>query len=207
MVTSALLLGLAGTTWQAREASQARAIAELQRDIARAESQKAREAESSAAREAENVLKQSLYSRAIANFVNHNLLEFTDPDIEPDRNILLRTVLDRAAISIQELKGAPETQAAIRHTLAKSYLSLGEYAEARTHVEAAMELQNSALGETHPESLSTLILRAEIQLRCCEYREANETFTRAVDLCRKSQGDDHVLTLNGVRGQGISWAR
>jgi serine/threonine protein kinase len=207
MVTCALLLGLAGTTWQAREASRARAIAEFQRDIARAESQKAREAESAAAREAENVLKQSLYSRAIANFVNHHLLEFTDPDIEPDRNISLRTVLDRAAISIQALNDAPETQAAMRHTLAKSYLSLGEYAEARTHAEAAMELQNSALGETHPESLSTLILRAEIQLRCCEYREANETFTRAVDLCRKSQGDDHVLTLHGVRGQGISWAK
>ena len=207
MVTSALLLGLAGTTWQAREASRARAIAEFQRDFAQAESQKAREAESNAAREASNVLKQSLYSGAIANFVNHHLLEFTDPDIEPDRNISLRTVLDRAAISIQALNDAPETQSAMRHTLAKSYLSLGEYAEARTHVEAAMELQNSALGETHPESLSTLILRAEIQLRCCEYREANETFTRAVDLCRKSQGDDHVLTLNGVRGQGISWAK
>ncbi len=207
MVTSALLLGLAGTTWQAREASQARAIAELQRDIARAESQKAREAESSAAREAENVLKQSLYSRAIANFVNHNLLEFTDPDIEPDRNILLRTVLDRAAISIQELKGAPETQAAIRHTLAKSYLSLGEYPEARAHAQAAIDLQTSALGETHPESLATLILRAEIQLRCCEYRDADQTFTRAIDLCRNSLGNEHILTLQAIRGQGISWAK
>lgn len=207
MITCALLLGLAGTTWQAREARQARAIAELQRDIARAESQRAREAESNAARDAANVLKQSLYSRATSNFVNQHLLKFTDPDIEPDRDISLRTVLDRAAISIQELNDAPETQAAMRHTLAKSYLSLGEYAEARVHAQAAIELHNSAFGETHPESLATLILRAEIQLRCCEYRDANESFTRAAELCRKNLGCDHLLTLQGIRGQGISWAK
>lgn len=207
MITCALLLGLAGTTWQAREARKARAIAELQRDIARAESEKAREAESNAAREAANVLKQSLYSRATSNFVNQHLLKFTDPDIEPDRNITLRTVLDRAAISIRELNDAPETQAAMRHTLAKSYLSLGEYAEARVHAQAAIELHNSAFGEAHPESLAMLILRAEIQLRCCEYRDANESFTRAAELCRKNLGSDHLLTLQGVRGQGISWAK
>jgi len=207
MVICALVLGLAGTTWQAREASRAQAIAELQRDIARSESQKALEAESRASKEAEKVLKQSVYSQAIANFVNHHLLEFTDPDIEPDRNISLRTVLDRAAISIQALNDAPETQAAMQHTLAKSYASLGEYAEARSHAKAAMELQKNALGETHPESLATRMLLAEIQLRCCEYREANESFTHAVDLCQKSLGSEHILTLQGVRGQGVSWAK
>lgn len=207
MVISALILGLAGTTWQAREASRARAIAELQRDIAQSESQKAYEAESRASREAEKVLKQSVYSQAIANFVNHHLLEFTDPDIEPDRNISLRTVLDRAAVSIQALNDAPETQAAIRHTLAKSYLSLGEYAEARSHAEAAIALQKAALGETHPESLATRMLLAEILLRCCEYREANDAFTRTVELCQKNLGSAHILTLQGVRGQGISWAK
>lgn len=87
MITCALLLGLAGTTWQASKAREARTVAELQTDIARSESQRAREAEFAAVREAENVLKQSRYSIAIANFVNRHLLEFTDPDIEPDRNI------------------------------------------------------------------------------------------------------------------------
>lgn len=209
MVTSALLLGLAGTTWQAREASQARAIAELQRDIARAESQKAREAESSAAREAENVLKQSLYSRAIANFVNHNLLEFTDPDIEPDRNILLRTVLDRAAISIQELNGDPETQAAIRHTLAKSYLSLGEYPAARAHAQAASQKQPPLrIGKLQINKL--LILGNSVALHgsapqigwtgnwgmAASSRDKDFAHVLHSQLCKTSQGEPQMLVRN-----------
>ena len=209
MVTSALLLGLAGTTWQAREASQARAIAESQRDIARAESQKAREAESSAAREAENVLKQSLYSRAIANFVNHNLLEFTDPDIEPDRNILLRTVLDRAAISIQELKAAPETQAAIRHTLAKSYLSLGEYPEARAHAQDASQKQPPLrIGKLQINKL--LILGNSVALHgpapqigwtgnwgmAASSRDKDFAHVLHSQLCKASQGEPQMLVRN-----------
>lgn len=125
LVTSALTMGLIGTCWQAWEASLARKQAETQRDIAREEKLRAEAAQTLAQVEADKSRKEAEITRAVAGFVNNDLIAFADPNLEPDRNIRLREIVDRASKKIDKLRTAPLVEASIRFTLAKSYLGLG----------------------------------------------------------------------------------
>ena len=67
-------------------------------------------------------------TRAINTFVNDDLLGQASPEEEPDRDVKLRTVLDRAAAAIGErFTDQSLVEAAIRLTIGTTYLSLGEY--------------------------------------------------------------------------------
>ncbi len=90
LVSTAVLLGLAGTSWQAWQASIARNQAETQRDIANAETFRAQKAQAIAQEEAAKSEKEAQITRAVASFVNNDLIAFADPNLEPDRNIRLR---------------------------------------------------------------------------------------------------------------------
>jgi serine/threonine protein kinase len=205
LVTISLLMGLVSTLWQARQAREATKSAVTQRDIAKAESWRAQSAEKKALLSAELSKREAEISQAIGTFVNKDLLAFADPDVEPDRNIQLRTLLDRAAKSGSTLQRAPAVEAALRHTLATAYLNLGEYHDASEHADRALELRLSAFGDSHPDTLDSQLLVAEIQLKQSLFRESSKSFQEAVDRCRSGLGDEHSLTLRGLRGLGVAW--
>ncbi len=205
LVVCSLALGLVGTVWQARKANRAARIAEEQRDVARGESERARQAERAASQAAEQSRREAEISQAIGKFVNQDLLAFADPDIEPDRNIQLRTLLDRAAKSVSDLQNVPPVEAALRHTLANAYLNLGEYNESNSHAVRALELRRATYGESDPDTLESLLLLGEIQLRSAVFRDAQKTFQEAIEHCSSKLGPHHTLSLRGLHGLGVSW--
>ncbi len=118
-------LGIIGTAWQAWHASAARQQAEQQRDLATAAANRAQVAQAQAQAEAIKSAREAEITRAVANFVNNDLIAFADPNLEPNRNIRLREIVDRASERMASLKTAPLVEASIRYTLAKCYLGLG----------------------------------------------------------------------------------
>ena len=71
-------------------------------------------------------------------FLTKDLLAQADPENEPDRDIKLRTVLDRASANTENrFADQPLVKAAIHKTLGDTYLGLGENEEAERHYEKA----------------------------------------------------------------------
>jgi eukaryotic-like serine/threonine-protein kinase len=98
--------------------------------------------------------RQSATAKAVVQFINQDLLGAADPMNEPDRDVKLRTVVDRAAAEIDErFADQPLVAAAVRMTLGQTYRSLGELASSREQFEHALALYTKELGSAHPDTL------------------------------------------------------
>ncbi len=93
---------------------------------------------------------------SVNDFLQKDLLEQADIanqplGIERDRDITVRELLDRAAKRIERrFLDQPLTESAIQLTLGNSYLAVGEYAEARQHMERAVHLRRNLLAQIIP---------------------------------------------------------
>ena len=106
----------------------------------RVDAVKAQEAEAGQRRTAD---EERVIAQAVSDFVQKDLLGQADLENQPgadvprDSDIKVRTVLDRAARTIQaRFANQPRVEAAIRLTIAKAYLALGQYKEAQLQVSA-----------------------------------------------------------------------
>lgn len=114
------LLGVGGIGWQWRLATEA----------------------------ANDARKESETRREINEFLILDLLRQADPAFEPDRNLKLRTVLDRAADKIDDrFERRPDVEAEIRIQIGRSYLGIGENQQAKKQLSIAVELLRNAVDE------------------------------------------------------------
>src|SRR5262249_48071184 len=99
-----LTAGIAVSSWQAIRASLAEQTARRERDNAILEKERANE--------------QALIAEAVNRFLNEDLLFQAAPDGSPDRDLRLRTVLDRAARNIEgRFPSQPLVEARLRTTI------------------------------------------------------------------------------------------
>ncbi len=144
-------------------------------------------------------------------FVNEGLFAQANPLSEPNREIKLRTVLDRASQSLSRQRfEQPKVEATIRITLGRAYYGLGEYAQALTHFKRASEIRKEVLGPSdgesiaaHVEYVQTLLASGQIEVAEIElYRlkviaepvlEENDQLMQAIReleaSCLESSGD------------------
>jgi eukaryotic-like serine/threonine-protein kinase len=90
--------------------------------------------------------KEAAISEAVNNFLQNDLLaqasssKQSGPSAKPDPHIEVRTVLDRAAVTIAgKFDSQPEVEASIRDTIGDTYMDLGLYPEARKQFERALD--------------------------------------------------------------------
>ena len=127
-VLIASAVGTAAVVWQARETA-------LERDRAVA-------AEAAA--------------QAVNAFLVNDLLAAPTPERSQGRAITVAEVLGNAARSVGvALRGSPATESDVRLALARSYLALGRYDDARTHVDEARRLIGASHGADDPAMLAT----------------------------------------------------
>jgi hypothetical protein len=151
-VAAALVAGIVIASWQAVRAKSAERAARLaehsekvQSEQARADRDRAVRAEA-AAKNAEAETRDELENaRAALAFIQDDLLGQASPDRQPDPNLTLRTVLDRASASFDERTAMPpKVEAAIRHTIGWVNFTLGEYKIAIGHLDRALDLTRFA---------------------------------------------------------------
>ena len=161
LVLVALFLGTGLATWQAIRATRAekRVTNELGR-VQKAEQQATREmgrAQRAEKRAEEELLRaqraeqratqEAAISKAVNDFLNEDLLSQASPDKGPNPNITLREVLDRAAEKVvTAFRDQPLVEAAVRETLAKTYLSLGSYEKGAGTFRSRGRIAAKALG-------------------------------------------------------------
>ncbi|HEY3755876.1 MAG TPA: serine/threonine-protein kinase [Opitutaceae bacterium] len=144
-------------------------------------------------------------SRAVSDFLEHDLLAQASPDNEPNRDLSLRTVVDRASSKVEgRFPESPLVEASVQDTLAATYASLGLYPLAQHHWERALALRRSALGAEDPATVRAMIplidcLRAEGKLA-----EAVELGWRTVALAKRVLGPESLDTLTAMTNLGTA---
>lgn len=104
----------------------------------RNEAHDARESERAALRQAADEADRA----QSANEFLQNMLTSADPSVSLGRDLTVREVLDAAADRVErgELKNQPRVEAAVRHTLGRSYLSLGHMEVAEQEFKRALQI-------------------------------------------------------------------
>ena len=188
--------------------------------LAIAEAKKAAQERDRAVQAEKRAEEESALVLATNNFLRHELLEQADPgvhadlDQKPDKDIKLRTVLDRAAGRISgAFPDRPELEAAVRRSIGEAYRGLGEYDPARPHLEAAYEVLRKSLGASHPDTLTAQENLANLFRDLGQFDRAEPLLQDALEARRRTLGSDHPAscrsstTLPSFTGVGGSKTR
>src|SRR5262245_21058547 len=221
---AALIAALIAMTWLYFEADAAKRREATQRQLAaegckaaekaeqaaearRADAEAARDRAETADHEATDQRDRADEERAIAaavpEFLQNDLWSQADPaaqagpDRAPDPDVRLRTVLDRAAAAIdKKFPDKPLIEAAIRHTLGKTYFSLGEYPVARRNLDRALEIRRNRLGNEHRDTLAVLQNMAWLERLNGDIARAEAIFTEILQIQKRTLGETHPSTVN-----------
>ena len=223
-VTAALLLGLAGTTWQARVAAQERdaAIASesaeaAQRELAEAARAEALEQQSRAeASAAESQLQKSI-AEGVVKFQS-DMLAAVDPFSLPkdpqtgeplkDRVTVLQA-LEAALKAIDDgsLKDKPLVEAGVRSTIGNTLIALGRYQEALPVLQKALALRRAIAPEGSLEISQSLDSLASLHQYLAKHADAVSLYREALAMRQRfaPEGDPLIGTAMGNLGQSL-WA-
>jgi len=145
--------------------------------------------------------REAAVAQAVNDFLQNDLLGQASAynQSKPDPDTKVRTVLDRAAQHIQgKFEKQPEVEAGIRATIGQTYMELGQYPEARTQFERALELDRRTLGRKDPKTLKVMGSLGVVIHRQGKYPEAEALLNEALALQRRVLGPEHPDTLTSV---------
>ncbi len=176
---TALTVGLVGTAYGLVRA-----------DKARAEAERARIAERDQRAQAE---RQTAVAQAVNRFLNEDLLGQASPEEQPDKDVKLLTVLDRASERIEgKFEGQPEVEAELRLTLGRVFGKLDLDQKAAPHLERARLLTKSVYGERSEQFAQALHASA----LALGWREGGAQYSRqAFSIRTELLGATHAQTL------------
>jgi tetratricopeptide (TPR) repeat protein len=142
---------------------------------------------------------ESAVSKSVVAFLQHDLLEKAAPDSQPDIDVKLRTVVDRAAANVSErFKGQPESELAIRQTLSLTYDSLGDYAAVKKEADRAIDLNRQLYGPDDPRTLAARGEQATMLARLGNNEEAGRRLTQVVVAETRVLGPNDRQTLHSM---------
>jgi tetratricopeptide (TPR) repeat protein len=122
------------------------------------------------------------------------------------QQVTVRAMLDTAG---ERLKGRftdePLVEASIRQYLGRTYIELGDYAQAEFHLKRAGDLRRRALGDKDPLTLDSMSQLGRLYFLQGRYREAEPVLARALEFRRRVLGPDHVATLETGVWLGLTY--
>jgi serine/threonine protein kinase len=182
----ALLLGLAGTTWQAVRA---------QREAERAANEAA-------------VAQRETARTVLVNEFMAGVLEFANPWFRKSapagtsktapEDLKVSTLLDEAAKWVEShFADHPDLEADTRVRLGRAFANVGRRADAHAQLSRALEIRQDQFGEDDPRTLDCRLTLLSLVPEGSGERErvARDNLER----CRRVLGEDHALTFLAAR--------
>jgi serine/threonine protein kinase/tetratricopeptide (TPR) repeat protein len=146
--------------------------------------------------EKERANEQAEVAEAVNKFLNGDLLIQASTEHSPDRDLKLRTVLDRAAERVDErLASQPLAAARIHKTLGAAYQSLGELGRAERHARRSYELYLDKLGPDARLTVGAQANLATAQLYQGKVEGAEKLYVEALGQMRRVFPPDDPVTL------------
>lgn len=147
---------------------------------------------------------EATIQRELVRFLRNDLLAQASPEQEVDRDIKLRTVLDRAAQSIRShFVDQPLVEASIRTTLAETYHSLGEYAAAEDHFRRALVLYEREVGAADSKTLFVSRQIVRVLSDRGQYSQSEAFARKVVQAHEQYLGAEHEDTLDAVHSLAV----
>ena len=117
------------------------------------------------------------------------------------RNLIDRTILEPAVAAIDEqFKDQPIIDAALRQVLAGRYTQISLFRKALPLQEAALATRLEFLGESHPDTISSMSSTAALLLTLGKPSEAEAYYRKVLDHNREARGEEHPKTLASIVG-------
>jgi len=146
------------------------------------------------AEERDNVARERDKVQRINDFLR-SMLSAADPT-KSGPDVPVREVLDVAAQRVEsELGDDPIIEATMRDTIGQTYLQLGIYEPAETHLVRALELRREYLGPIHPSTLNSTANVAALRYDQGRLAESVELSREAIRIQEQLLGPTHLDTL------------
>lgn len=208
---SALLIGAAGTLWQAavarREAVAARTAERDAREVAAFQAQMLEQIDTTSAgadllRNMRTQFQNAISQRgldpaqrsALLSAFEDELTRLNGTDLAAD--LIDSTILRPAAeSSARQFADQPAVQAALFQSLATVYRLIGRYAPARPLQEQALEIRRRVLGELHADTLASKQALGQLLRLQGDFPAAQLLLERTLAECRQTLGPDHPTSI------------
>jgi serine/threonine protein kinase/tetratricopeptide (TPR) repeat protein len=187
LVAAALLLGTVASTWQAVRATRAEADA--------------RAAEDKAIKERDRADAEKASAQATLRFLLADVLEQADPSRQggANRNLTVRELLKKATDRLGKNKDLPpRTEVAIRQTVGRIYLSVGEFKSAEDQLARACALLEQNAVEDAPDTLDAVFELGLVYWFQSDLIRAESLSRRVLEGRRRLYREDHRATLGAA---------
>ncbi len=145
-------------------------------------------------------------AQAVVDFLTNDVLTSADPARAKRWEVTLSEVLDVASENLEaKFEDKPLVEASIRHTLGKTYLTVGRYDEAEPHIKRTHQICQEQLGEEHPDTLSSCASLALLYLRQGRYAEAEPLFREILNGRIRVLGEEHLDTISSMYWLGVQY--
>lgn len=162
-LTTLLVAGVVVSVWQALRATRSEQREATQRQVA----------------------------EATVEFLTEDLLGMSDPYREPDLDLRLRAVLDRASEALHErFEDQPEVKARLHGVLGRTYEGTGEYEKTIEHLVAKRDLLKTLGRDSDGDYFLTEKAIAYSHFKLQRYDEALEAFEALVPQARERLGPE-----------------
>jgi tetratricopeptide (TPR) repeat protein len=140
--------------------------------------------------------EEAAVAAAVSQFFNEDLFAVADGGTEPDPELTMRGLLDRAAVQLEgRFREQPRVEASVRAALGRTYFNLGQYAVAHGQWERAAALCREALGPAHRQTLLALSDVARARLALDQRAEARELAEQVLTSATAAFGRNDPLTV------------
>ena len=147
--------------------------------------------------------QQAAIAQAANNFL-HEVLSLASPAKAMGRQVTVREAVDMAAADVSAFTaGQPETEAAVRAAVGRTYHSLGHFDLAAEQLRLAVEIRRRELGPEHPDTLSSMRRLAGALNDLGRAEEAISLLRKGIETQRRILGEAHPDTIDSC--SALAW--
>jgi serine/threonine protein kinase/Tfp pilus assembly protein PilF len=148
--------------------------------------------------------RQMATTNMLYNFLVLKLLRAPDPELALGRKVTVLDVLNNVEGKVDAaFPDRPLTQAEMHFVIGKTYLELGEYAKAESHLAAAVERRTRHLGREAPLTLKAMNALAVVLQRRGKLQPARSLQEETVRLKVRVLGAEHRDTLQAKQNLAV----
>ena len=163
-----LMLGIAGTSWQAIRATEQREAAEHAQELAKSEAANA---------------------KAAAMFLKE-MITSADPENSKGEEPTISELLDRSLSKLDQLHKSPEVEMVVRDAIGTTYRNLGKFDLAKEHLVTALKISEQLSGQLSRDSLQARRNLGVLYASVGEHADAEALYEQLIADSVKALGED-----------------
>lgn len=141
-------------------------------------------------------------SEAVTDFLS-DMIADARPETQ-GRDVTLRELLEAKEAEVRaRFVDEPLVRARLHRTLARTFASLGDYARAEPHAEAAVALYTETVGLGDERTLQAGLDHAEALFLANRYDESQTKFHEVYETSRRAMGEGALMTLHALAQIGF----